>query len=398
MSIGDRRLREVLTLDLDPVRVDATAIYPLAGVYASGRGLFKRSDLAGFGTSYRKLHRLRRGHLVVSRLRAGKGAIAVAPPEFDGFHLSPEFLTFAPLDGELDTPFLSYLCAWPDFWQRIASAHAKPGTVRGRVHPERFLEIRLPIPDIDSQRKAGRTLARYRRQVEALDASAKRAKALSEAAAVALACRPDLSDSEKKARGWTKVPLRLLMEQVTHPVSVDPTERYPSLGLYRSGRGVVRKESIDGSRTSAMTLNRVSADQFIYSKRFALEGAYARVPAEFDGFFVSGEYPTFRTDADELDARWLATYMQSESNRAELGTSGKGLGLRRQRLSVDSFLDFEIWKPPLAEQRQVCRTVLALTRHRKLRTKVEPVVTGLWSSLLNDLVATLTEQADALDE
>ena len=138
MSVEDRRLREVLTLDLDPVRVDATARYPLAGVHNSGRGLFKRNDLAGFGTSYKKLHRLRTGHLVVSRQQAFKGAIAVVPPEFHGFHLSPEFLTFSCLEGEFDPQFLSYLCAWPDFWQRVASAHGEPGTIRERVLPGRF--------------------------------------------------------------------------------------------------------------------------------------------------------------------------------------------------------------------------------------------------------------------
>ena len=390
MSAGERRLREVLTLDLDTVEVDATARYPLAGVYNSGRGLFKRNDLAGFGTSYKKLHRLRTGHLVVSRLQAFKGAIAVVPPELDGFHLSPEFLTFSHLEGELDAQYLSYLCAWPDFWQRIVSGH-RPGTLRERVHPGRFLEIRLPIPDIDSQRNASHTLTCYRQKVEALIASTRRAKELSEAASAALARRRDLSESEKRTRGWRKAPLRLLMERFAHPVLVDPTETYPNLGLHRFGRGVFPKEPIDGSRTSATTLNRVSAGQFIYSKNLAFEGAYAHVPMEFDGFFVSSELPTFQTHADELDARWLATYMQSKSNRTELDMSRKGLSRRRQRLSVDSLLDFEIWKPPLAEQRQVQRTVSALARHRRLRTEMEPVVAGLWLSTLNELVATPTE-------
>ena len=391
MSVGERRLHEVLTLDLDTVQVDATARYPLAGVYNSGRGLFKRNDLPGFGTSYKKLHRLRTGHLVVSRRQAFKGAMAVVPPELDGSHLSPEFLTFSRREGELDAQYLSYLCAWPDFWQRIVSGHGRPGTLRERVHAGRFLDVRLPIPDIYSQRKTSHTLTRYRQKVEALDTSTRRAKELSEAASAALACRPDLSESEKKTRGWRKAPLRLLMEQVAHPVSVDPTETYPNLGLHRFGRGVFRKEPIDGSRTSATTLNRVRAGQFIYSKNLAFEGAYAHVPMELDGFFVSSELPTFQTHADELDARWLATYMQSKSNRTELGTSRKGLSRRRQRLSVDSLLDFEIWRPPLAEQHQVQRTVLALTRHRRLRTELEPIVAGLWLSILNELVATNTE-------
>ena len=41
MGVGDRPLREVLTLDLDPVQVEATADYALAGVHSLGRGLFQ---------------------------------------------------------------------------------------------------------------------------------------------------------------------------------------------------------------------------------------------------------------------------------------------------------------------------------------------------------------------
>ena len=390
MSVGERPLREVLTLDVDPVRVEVTAGYPMAGVYSFGRGLFRKSELRGSDTSYKKLHRLRRGHLAVSKVRAFKGAVAVVPPEFDGFHLSAEFLTFSSHGDKLDEVFLSHLCAWPDLWQRLASTSTGRDGSRRKVDLGRLLEIRLPIPDIDSQREVGRTLTRHRQQVRALEASAKRAMELSEAAAVALACRHDLSDSEKKARGWARVRLGLLMEQVARPVPVDPTETYPNVGLYSYGRGVFRKEPIDGSRTSATTLNRVSAGQFIYSKKLAFEGAYAHVPTEFDGFFASGEYPTFQTHADELDARWLATYMRSKSNWTEPGTGSRDLGRRRRRLDVDSLLDFEIWKPPLAEQRQVWRRVLALTRHRKLRAQVEPVAAALWLSRLNELVATPT--------
>ncbi|MDE0170603.1 MAG: hypothetical protein OXS29_14030 [bacterium] len=387
MSVGERRLGEVLTLDLNPVQVEATARYPVAGVHNSGRGLFKRNDLSGFGTSYKKLHHLRAGQLVLSRLQAFKGGIAVVTPEFDGFHLSPEFLTFSRLEEELDAQFLSYLCAWPDFWQRVASGHGQTGTFRPRVHPRRFLELRFPIPDIDSQRITAQTLAYHRQQVRALEANAKRATELSETAAVALACRPDLSELEKGARGWTRVPLRVLMEQVAHPVSVDPTETYPSLGLYHFGRGVYRKEPLDGSRTSATTLNRVSAGQFIYSKNLAFEGAYARIPMEFDGFFVSGEFPTFQTHAAELDPLWLAIYMQSASNWMESGTWGKGLGRRRQRLSIDSFLAFEIWRPPLAEQRRARRKIQALARHRNLRIESELFVAALWPSILHESMA-----------
>ena len=45
-----------------------------------------------------------------------------------------------------------------------------------------------------------------------------------------------------------------------------------------------------------MSLRRVKEGQFIYSRLFAFEGAYGMVTKEFDGAFVSQEYPTFKCD------------------------------------------------------------------------------------------------------
>jgi type I restriction enzyme S subunit len=44
----------------------------------------------------------------------------------------------------------------------------------------------------------------------------------------------------------------------------------------------------------------VRAKQFIYSRLFAFEGAYGVVPDEFDGLFVSNEYPTFDLDTSRV--------------------------------------------------------------------------------------------------
>jgi type I restriction enzyme S subunit len=54
-------------------------------------------------------------------------------------------------------------------------------------------------------------------------------------------------------------------------------ETYPNFGIYSFGRGLFRKSPIKGISTSAPTLFRVHAGDFIYSRLFAFEGAYGIV-------------------------------------------------------------------------------------------------------------------------
>ncbi|SRR5713226_2486486 len=179
------------------------------------------------------------------------------------------------------------------------------------------------------------------------------------------------------------------MRRREDPVSVDGASIYPNFGILSFGRGTFEKPPIDGSSTSAKTLNRVHAGQFIYSRLFAFEGAYSFVPESFDGWFVSNEFPTFDVNPEELDARWLAAYLRSPDRWAELATRSRGLGLRRQRIPSDAVLAYEIWLPPYDEQQKFLalgdRIVTMQAGYRHLMQ----ITDALPQSALNHVLASL---------
>src|SRR5258708_3898476 len=146
------QLREVMTLDCSPVMVDPSANYRLAGVYSFGRGLFEREPLQGSATAYKQLNRLRAGQLVMSKLKAWEGAVAVVPQEFDGHVLSPEFPTFS-LREELLPRYLALTCKQPSFWLQLQHESAGMGGRRERVHPNRLLSIEFDLPPLQEQRR-----------------------------------------------------------------------------------------------------------------------------------------------------------------------------------------------------------------------------------------------------
>jgi type I restriction enzyme S subunit len=163
-TLADRLLRgiphtavmgELLDLDLDVVPVTPSSEFRLAGVYGFGRGLFDRGLLQGGDTSYPRLHRLRAGQVVLSRLKAFEGAVAVVPPEFDGWVFSPEFPTFSPRNDAIHPHYLAMLCEWPGLRELMQKASRGIGARRERVSAEAFLNLIVPLPDCERQRQLG---------------------------------------------------------------------------------------------------------------------------------------------------------------------------------------------------------------------------------------------------
>lgn len=164
-------LSDVLQLDLDEVQVDRATEYQAAGVRSFGRGLFVRPPVSGATSSYSKLFRLHVDQVVLSRLFAWEGAVALVSPEFDGWYVSPEFPTFT-VNVERALPSLiGHFISWERFHEDLAGSTRGLGQRRQRVHVEEFLDLTIPLPAIDEQ---GRVTAR-------LDAVADAARRAAEA-------------------------------------------------------------------------------------------------------------------------------------------------------------------------------------------------------------------------
>jgi type I restriction enzyme S subunit len=201
---------------------------------------------------------------------------------------------------------------------------------------------------------------------------------------------PHLTNEVKLGAGWRLVELGNSMVLTADARPISASQSYPNLGIYSYGRGVFGKPAIEGARTSAKLLNRVRAEQFIYSRLFAFEGAYAYVPEAFDGCFVSNEFPTFDPDPEQLDSRWLAAYMRSPARWAELAGSSKGLGVRRQRIPVDALLEYKVWLPPIEKQRSMVSVLTMLQDAQSARKMAQLQMGSLVPASINEAFAGLS--------
>jgi len=212
------RLSEVLEVCLDQEPVDPTEEYRMAGVYSFGKGMFNRGVLKGSDTKYKVLNRLHRDYFVVSQPKGWEGALAIVPPKFDGWYLSPVFPTFKAKQDMLDISFLGWYCKQAKVWQELQRKTHGIGARRESVLPRQFLSLQIPLPPLSEQR---RIVAR----IEELASRIEEARRLREEALKMAQLMPESAarTTLKPKEHWIKRPIACSCTMSTG--TTPPTER-----------------------------------------------------------------------------------------------------------------------------------------------------------------------------
>ena len=150
----DTRIGDLVHAASRPVTVDDATEYRLLGVRLDGNGPFLREKKLGAELSATRLYRVREGDFIYSRLFAWRGAFGIIPPELDSCCVSNEFPLFQVDVDRADARFLL-------LWFRLPSTlalvedHCTGSTplTRNRYKERFFLDMVVPLPSIDEQRR-----------------------------------------------------------------------------------------------------------------------------------------------------------------------------------------------------------------------------------------------------
>jgi len=186
---------------------------------------------------------------------------------------------------------------------------------------------------------------------------------------------------------WSETSIGDLVSQVKDPVKVLPGVSYKLLGVRWYGNGPFIREEVTSSTSKATRLFPVHKGDFIYNRLFAWKGSFGLITDDFEGCYVSSEFPLFQVNPELLDANLLNFIMCQPKKWAQIEIESTGsTSVSRNRWKEDRFLEQRFLLPPLSEQKRIVDLVSSVDAYiGALQQQVEASRTAR-DSLLHELL------------
>lgn len=186
------------------------------------------------------------------------------------------------------------------------------------------------------------------------------------------------------------VPLGNVLTIAQNPEPVVPESMYDMLGVRSFARGAFAAAPLAGAGTAYKFLHRLASQQVVYPKLMAWEGAFAVVPEELDGRYVSPEFQCFDVDDSRASVRYLAHVLAWPGFTESVRQGSTGTNARRRRLQPSAFMAIRIPLPPRLEQDRIAAHLDSLSAVGTSRNQAVPdplqAVADLQRVPLRDLV------------
>jgi len=158
-------LRDVLTKSDDWIELDPECEYKEVTVRNRGQGAALRRVVTGAEIAGTRRMRVHHRQFIVSRIDARHGSTAVIPSALEGAIVTNDFPVFGCDERLLLPAYLGWYSKTPRFVDECR--HASEGsTNRVRLKELAFLEITMPLPPIEEQRRVVEKLNRLASQVD----------------------------------------------------------------------------------------------------------------------------------------------------------------------------------------------------------------------------------------
>jgi type I restriction enzyme S subunit len=338
--------------------------YRQIGVRLWGEGAYERESMDGADTKYKTLNRVEAGDIIVNKIWARNGSVSVVTPALGGCFCSGEFPLFRPRPERLDPEWFYWITRTRWFWD--ACDRESCGTSgKNRLRPQRFLEITMPLPPIDEQRRVVEKLNRLAESVSKMTALQKVTAASSSVLSRSVA---NLMFASVQRESET-MPLRELGAYITSgPRSW--SRHYAESGdrFYRAQDIGPAGETVDEAKQylvppagSEGRHARVAPGDVLVVITGATVGRVAMIGPLYDQGFVSQHVALCRVPKDVLLPEYLMCALLAPLGQDQLLASRYGQG--KPGLNLASLLDLRVPRPVLDRQREVVRDISLQRKH-----------------------------------
>lgn len=336
--------------------------YRQVGVRLWGEGAYERDPIDGGDTRYTNFNRIEANDLIVNKIWARNGSVAVATPELSGGYVSTEFPAFE-LDQQRILPgWMRFITKSHRFW-KACDEKAQGTSGKNRIKPGQFLSIEVPLPPLAEQQAI----------VASLDALIDKTRQLT-THLDAIEADADQLLAQQFQAAIAGAPYRSMAEiapLVRREVAIDPDTSYTELGVRSFYKGTFHRRTVVGSEFTWQKMYWIEADDLIFSNIMAWEQAIALARPEDHGCVGNHRMLTCLTNRQQALPAFLAYYFTTEEGFAKVYAASPGTAARNRTLVAGNLEAIEVPIPPLVAQQAFVDsqgTITALkARHAAIR-------------------------------
>lgn len=370
-------LSEVLQLVRREEAPQAGTVYRQVGVRLWGNGAYERESIDGSQTKYQALYRAVEGDIVVNKIWARNGSVAVIPHALDGTWGSAEFPLFSPDTTRLLPRWMHWITKSPWFWHEC-DEHAKGTSGKNRIKPDQFLSIKIPLPPLEDQKRIATKIDAVQQK---LDSVSTLQDAIDKDVDNLLAER---FQATLKGAVWR--PMREVAPIVRRDVTVDLEASYAELGIRSFGKGTFHKPTVTGQELGDKRVYRIEPGDLLFSNVFAWEGAIAVARNEDSGRVGSHRFISCVPHGGLTMAEYLRFYFLSDEGIAKIREASPGGAGRNRTLGLSKLMEIQVPEPSDHVQKKFIALKNKLSQASIVRVKQKELSEALSSSILSRFI------------
>lgn len=385
------KLGEVVTpVQRGEVPIPGT-IYRQIGVRLWGEGAYERETMDGSQTKYTQLFRAEAGDVIVNKIWARNGSVAVVPESLAGCFGSGEFPMFAPQLDRLASQWMHWLTKTPAFWMQC-DEKSRGTSGKNRIKPEQFLNVEIPLPPLAEQRRVVARIEELAAQIQ--EARGLRREAIKEAVALPLRQLSAVFEREASENGTRRIE-ELLVEagygssekcESERAVGATPVLRIPNVASEQISLNELKYARLNARESSRLVLS--EGDVLVVRTNGSLElvGRSAVVPKLDEAFAFASYLIRLHFDHNRITPDYAQRMLQ------HLRVAGVLLDFARTtagqyNVSLGRLRSAEIPVPPLPEQRRIVAELDALQAEvdalRRLQAESSAALDALLPAILD---------------
>jgi type I restriction enzyme S subunit len=369
-------LGDILTQSRNHVPIEPGRDYQQITVRLWGKGLRRRRTCDGSEIAASKQVAANAGNFLISKIDARHGAFGLVPDELEGAVVSNDFPCFE-INRELMSPeFLKWFSKTSAFVS-LCKQSSVGSTNRKRLNEKRFLELKIPLPDLHEQQLIALRLDNI--QTNLKDRLAELDELERDTNAMMQNTFAEIVDEAEY------LPLAEVAPLVRRPIVVELNGDYPELGVRSFGKGTFHKPTLTGADVGNKRLFEIHEGDLLFNIVFAWEGAIA-VPTAKDHCRVgSHRFLTCVPNPEVATAEFLRYYLLSAEGLYKIGEASPGGAGRNRTLGMKKAQLITVPLPGIKEQRKFDKLCAYVAEIRSIRASTANDADALIPAMLHEI-------------